>query len=93
MNVGSIPAQSFCQLIFFFPNNFWQIIFLLKDERYIESIPLSKDEQRYSGGYYSGGGHFVDETRDLSSLSNSSSGSHKHGGEILEPDRGNYSLE
>ena len=39
-------------------------------------------------GYYSGAGHYMDETRDISSLSNSSSGSHKHGGENVEPERG-----
>ncbi|KAK6626298.1 hypothetical protein RUM43_006609 [Polyplax serrata] len=57
-----------------------------RDERYIEPMPLSKDEQRYTAGYYSGTGHYMDEAKDISSLSNSSSGSHKHGGDN-EPDR------
>lgn len=63
----------------------------LQEERYIEAMPLSKDEAVRVSGYYgsSSGAYYGVDDRELSSVSNSSSGSlHRRSSEPPDPDRG-----
>lgn len=71
-----------------------------KEDRYVNSS--ARDESRYSGkdeggrfsagstsgGYYADAGHYYEETRDLSSVSNSSPISTDN----IDPDRGKKAL-